>query len=298
MTRWANWLQRRNGPSPPPRLDGVSIRDLTIPGGAGQDLRVRLYEPCDGRSQRPAMVWIHGGGMIIGVPEQDQGLNIELCQKFGVVVAAVDYRLAFTDPYPAPMEDCYAALRWLHAQADALSVSRERIAVGGNSAGAGLAAGLALMAHDRAEIPLAFQLLFYPMLDDRTALRTDIDDRRLRLWTTKSNRYGWRTYLDRDPGGEEVPSYAAPARRTDLRGLPPAWIGVGTCDLFHDEDVAYAGRLREAGVPCTLHVVEGAFHGFDLVGPKAEIVRRFRASYLAALSEALQIAPDAAPAAI
>ncbi|HUD28156.1 MAG TPA: alpha/beta hydrolase fold domain-containing protein, partial [Novosphingobium sp.] len=151
--------------------------------------------------------------------------------------------------------------------------------------GAGLAAGLVLFAHDRGEIPVALQLLVYPMLDDRTALRSDVDQSNLRLWNSRSNLLGWTSYLGRAPGGDDVPDYAAPARRGDLHGLPPAWIGVGTCDLFHDEDVAYARRLREAGVPCTLVVVDGAFHGFDLVGQKARVVRDFRESYVAFMGE-------------
>lgn len=287
VTRWANRLQRRRGTPAPPSLDGLTIRDEVIAGGDGQPMRVRLYLPAGHQDQQAAMVWIHGGGMIIGTPEQDQALNIELARDFGMAVVAVDYRLAVDTPYPAPMEDCYAALDWLHAHAAELKVSTDRIAVGGASAGAGLAAGLALLAQDRGERPVAFQLLIYPMLDDRTALRTDVDDRRLRLWNTKSNRFGWTTYLGREPGGDAVADYAAPARRKDLRGAPAAWIGVGGCDLFHDEDVDYARRLTEAGVPCTLKVVDGAFHGFDLVGPKAEVVRGFRDSYLKALSEAL-----------
>jgi acetyl esterase/lipase len=287
VTRWANRLQRGRGTPAPPSLDGLTIRDETIAGGDGQPMRVRLYLPAGDQGLRAAMVWIHGGGMIIGTPEQDQALNIELCRDFGIVIVAAAYRLAVDAPYPAPMEDCYAALNWLHSHADKLKVSPDRIAVGGNSAGAGLAAGLALLAQDRRRLPVSFQLLIYPMLDDRTALRADVDDRRLRLWDTKSNRFGWTTYLGRAGGGDGVPDYAAPARRKDLRGAPAAWIGVGTCDLFHDEDVDYARRLTEAGVPCTLKVVDGAFHGFDLVGPKAQVVRGFRDSYLKALSDAL-----------
>jgi acetyl esterase/lipase len=144
------------------------------------------------------------------------------------------------------------------------------------------------MAHDRGEPPIAFQLLVYPMLDDRTALRTDVDERWLRVWSASSNRFGWRSYLGQDPGGEDVPAYAAPARREDLSGLPPAWIGVGTCDLFLDEDIAYAIRLNDAGVPCDLRIIEGAFHAFDLVAPKADVVADFRQSYIDALDAQLR----------
>lgn len=289
VTRLVNWMMRRRAGRPARAVDGVAIRDEIIAGGDGQPLRVRLYSPASPNSSaspgvgRSAMLWIHGGGMIIGIPELDAAMNVELCRRLGMVVAAVDYRLSPGHPYPAPVEDCYAALAWLHAKAETLSVSPDRVAVGGNSAGAGLAAGLALLAHDRKALKVAFQLLAYPMLDDRTTLRTDVDDRRLRLWNTKSNRFGWRSYLGREPGGDDVPAYAAPARREDLAGLPPAWIGVGTCDLFHDEDLAYARRLRAAGVPCQLKVVEGAFHGFDLIAGKTRVAREFGASYFEAL---------------
>lgn len=288
LTRFVNFLQNRRKTPPPPVVEGVEISDVTIPGPAGDPpRRVRLYRPTGKPGPLPAMLWIHGGGFIIGTPEQDEAGNIALCRDLGIVIAAVSYRLSPAFPFPAPMEDCYAGLTWLHREAAFLGVDPDRIAIGGNSAGAGLAAGLVLMAKDRGEVPVAFQLLIYPMLDDRTALRTDIDQSRLRMWSSKSNRFGWQSYLGRAPGGADVPVYAAPARRADLSGLPPAWIGVGTCDLFHDEDVEYARRLREAGVPVELKIVEGAFHGFDLVGDKASIVRDFRQSFRAMLAERL-----------
>ena len=130
---------------------------------------------------------------------------------------------------------------------------------------------------DAGRIPVVFQLLLYPMLDDRTVLRTDLCDEHLRLWDTASNRYGWTSYLAAAPGSADVSPYAAPARCTDLAGLPPAWLGVGTYDLFLDEDVAYARRLSEAGVPCEVKVVEAAYHGFDAVSRKAPVSQAFRA---------------------
>lgn len=290
LARIANWLHGLRGVGKLPNVDGVEIRDVMIPvDHAGTQRRLRLYRPTGSAGSRPAMLWIHGGGFIIGTPEQDEAHSLELCQRLGMVVAAIDYRLAPEHSYPVPMEDCYAALEWLYANSDDLQIDRARITVGGNSAGAGLAAGLALLAHDRGKVPLAFQLLIYPMLDDRTALRTDVDDKRLRLWTSKSNRFGWSAYLGQEPGGGgDVPEYAAPARRRDLSGLPPAWIGVGTCDLFHDEDIAYARRLEEAGVPCTLKIVEGAFHGFEFAGLGTQVVQDFRQDYFAALGRALE----------
>ena len=162
-----------------------------------------------------------------------------------------------------------------------------RVAIGGASAGGGLAAALALLARDRGEIDLAAQLLVYPMLDDRTVERTDLDHPGHRLWNQSSNRFGWRAYL-----GDADPDVAVPARRADLSGLPPAWIGVGTFDLFHDEDLAYAERLRVAGVPCEVLVVDGAFHGFDGIAPKADVSKSFFASQCEMLKALL--APSAA----
>jgi acetyl esterase/lipase len=265
----------------------VAIRDLFASAPDGHQLRIRLYAPLGDRNSGGAMLWIHGGGFIIGSPEQDQNQLIALCLDLGITIAAVAYRYAPSHPHPVPVEDCYAGLAWLHHHSAELGVDPSRIAIGGNSAGGGLAAGLVLLAHDRGKYPVAFQLLVYPMLDDRTALRRDIDDARLRLWHTRSNRYAWRAYLGQPPGGADVSPYAAPARRHDLSGLPPAWIGVGTCDLFYEEDLAYAARLKDAGVPCELHVVEGAYHGFDLVD--VPVARSFRRAITKALGRGLVV---------
>ena len=248
-------------------------------------ISVRVHRPASGGRPLPAMLWIHGGGYVIGTAAQDDSLCRRFARELGMVVAAVDYRLAPEHQFPVPLHDCYDALAWLARQP---YVDPTRIAVGGASAGGGLAAAVALLAHERTEVELAFQLLAYPMLDDRSALRSDIDERRFRLWNTRANRFGWQSYTGLAPGASEVPGLAAPARYADLSGLPPAWVGVGTLDLFRDEDIAYADRLRAAGVSCALDVVEGAFHGFDLIRPKAEVSRAFRAEQVAALGAALQ----------
>jgi acetyl esterase/lipase len=245
---------------------------------------VRVHRPSTSRAPSPAMLWIHGGGMVMGTAAQDDALCRRFSQELGIMVAAVDYRLAPEHPFPVPLHDCYDALLWLARQAD---VETSRIVVGGASAGGGLAAGLALLAHRRGEVHLAFQLLTYPMLDDRTATRVDTGAAKRRLWSNASNRFGWESYLGHAPGGSEVDGLAAPARVDDLAHLPPAWIGVGTSDLFYEEDVAYAERLNAAGVPCELDVVEGAFHGFDLVRPNAGVSQAFRSAQMAALAAAL-----------
>ncbi|WP_257447475.1 alpha/beta hydrolase [Archangium lipolyticum] len=272
-----------------PRVpEDVAVEDVRVPGPAGAPpVRVRTYRSRTVQGPTPALLWIHGGGYIMGRPEQDDFLCVGFARELGIHVTSVDYRLAPEHPFPAPLEDCYAALRWLFAQAGTLGVLPERIAIGGASAGGGLTAALAQLAHDRGEVRPAFQLLVYPMLDDRTATRTDIDGTRLRVWNQGSNVFGWRSYLGCEPGGAKVPAHAVPARREDLSGLPPAWLGVGTCDLFLDEDIAYARRLEASGVPCELFRVPGAFHGFDLITRDSGVAREFRGVYTAALRRAL-----------
>jgi acetyl esterase/lipase len=245
-------------------------------------VRVWLYRPIAPKgADAPALLWIHGGGYLIGSPGQDEELCRRYSRALGAVVAAVDYRLAPEHQYPVPLDDCYAALIWLAAQP---GVDPARIAVAGASAGGGLAAALVQLAHDRGEVSLRAQLLAYPMLDDRTAHRHDVDKPGMRIWDNASNRFGWAAYL-----GDADPEIAVPARRQDLHGLPPAWIGVGTLDLFHDEDLAYARRLRAAGVPCSVEVVRGAFHGFDGMAPKAKVSRSFFRSQCAMLRRALAL---------
>jgi acetyl esterase/lipase len=243
-----------------PNNEGVEV--LTLESGIG----VRLYRPAGAATTAPALLWIHGGGYVIGTAAQDDLLCRRFVKELGITVAAVDYRLAPEHPYPAQLEDCYTALQWLAALP---AVDGDRIAIGGASAGGGLCAALALLARDRDGVKPVFQLLVYPMIDDRS-VGSHLYNPGHRLWNSTSNRFGWQAYL----GGAD-PEVAVPARRTDLAGLPPAWLGVGTLDLFHDEDLEYAERLRAAGVPCQVHVVPGAFHGFDGIAAKADISNAF-----------------------
>ena len=249
------------------------VEVITLGSGAG----VRLFRPAGATEPTPALLWIHGGGYIIGTARQDDRLCRRFSTRLGITVASVEYRLAPEHPYPIPLEDCYSVLTWL---AGLPAVDSDRVAIAGASAGGGLVAALALLARDRSEVTPVFQVLAYPMLDDRSSATAENPN--YRLWNTRSNHFGWTAYL-----GNADPQVAVPARRDDLGGLPPAWIGVGTHDLFHDEDLAYAERLTDAGVPCRVEVVPGAFHGFDLVAPKAPVSRRFFDSQCDSLRAAL-----------
>jgi acetyl esterase/lipase len=275
---------------PTPQLGivpGVDVTSRTIPDGQGGEVRVVLYERPDRPRPGAALVWMHGGGMVMGTPEQAHPLCSRWADELGVLVVSVDYRLAPQHPAPAAVEDCYAALSWVHEQAGALGVDPARVAVGGDSAGGNLAAALSLLARDRGGPAIRFQLLEYPMLDDRTVLRADHGGRGEFFWTPASNRFGWTAYLGHAPVEDEAPAYAAPARAVDLSGLPPAWVGVGDLDLFFDEDVAYAERLRAAGVPCELHIQTGMYHGADAIRFNAATSRAFRDRMTAALATAL-----------
>jgi acetyl esterase/lipase len=266
----------------------VSTENIYIPGRSDKSkIRLRMYRPRTLNGSAPAVVWLHGGGYVFGKPEQNDANCIQYVQEAGVIVFSVDYRYAPEHPFPSALEDCYDALMWVKSNAARYKVNESRIAIAGESGGGGLAAALVQMAVDRNEIKPAFQLLIYPMLDDRSAIPKDRADQTYLIWNLESNRFGWESYLGRKCGEVDVLPYSVPARREDLSALPPAWIGVGSLDLFHDEDVAYAQCLQECGVPCELEVVQGAFHGFDVAGPQLNVVRDFRRSQINALKKYL-----------
>jgi len=296
-SRWLLRLMTAAEPRPAQIVAGVEAERRVVPAGDGDPgVPVWVYRPAQRVQPSGALVWIHGGGFVLGSPVTYHDTCSRLADELGIVVVSVDYRLAPAHPFPAGLEDCYAALAWLHAEAADLGVDPGRIAVGGDSAGGGLAACLAQLVHDRGELSLAFQLLVYPMLDDRTVLRADHAGTGRFVWSPVSNRFGWTAYLGHRPREEPPAPYAAAARRDDLTGLPPAWIGVGDLDLFHAEDVGYARRLTEAGVPCELSVVPGMYHGADGFFPQAPTTAAFRDAMTSALRAGLaQRTPTSAP---
>lgn len=261
---------RSGGLGVAPELSGrVEITERTVP--AEPPVPVRVYREAGTTAARPAVVAIHGGGYVLGDAAMYDGTFDRWCPELGIVGVSVEYRLAPDTPYPGPLDDCYAALRWTFDNAAELGVDPDHIGIAGISAGGGLAAGLALLARDRGEVPVAFQLLDCPMIDDRQRTKS-IQQDGLYVWSRESNQFGWRSYLGELSGGD-VPPYAAAARATDLTGLPPAFVSVGGIDGFRDEDVDYALRLNQAGVPCELHVYPGCPHGYQMVVGTAAVQR-------------------------
>jgi len=275
-----------------PELQAVPCEQRLIPGPPGApDVRVLVYTPPgkNAVTKRPAYLHMHGGGYILGNPELNDESNRSFAAELGCVVVSVDYRLAPETRFPGALEDCYAALLWLHSHAEYLGVDRSRVAIGGESAGGGHAAALAILARNRGEAQICFQLLESPMLDDRTGSASDPHPYCGEfVWTAASNRFGWGSLLGIEPGSAAVPSDAAPARVADLNGLPPACITVGALDLFLEEDLEYSRRLIRAGVPTELHVIPGAFHGFAVAGGQAPQVQACMRLRRDALARALQ----------
>jgi acetyl esterase/lipase len=273
-------------PLPPPAPQPV---DRYVPGAPGSpEVHLVIVDPSPGAKGRPVLVHMHGGGYVFGSTAQSTDYLQKIARDCGCVVVSVDYRLAPETHYPGSLEDNYAALRWIHKHADELGVGRSRIAVGGESAGGGHAAALAIAARDRGEFPIVFQMLIYPMLDDRTGSSRQVSAYiGSYIWTAEFNRFGWQSLLGTPPGLATAPTGAVPARVKNLSGLPPAYIGVGSIDLFVDEDMEYARRLIDSGVSTELFVAPGAYHAFDLIAPNAGVSKRFTGNWKGALRRAL-----------
>lgn len=273
-----------------PARDDVVREDRHIPGRDGDpDVLVRLYRPADAPvAAMPGLLQIHGGGFIIGSIDMTDALCDQIAAEFPAVVASVEYRLAPEDPYPAGVEDCYAALVWLADNAAELGVDTERIAISGQSAGGGLAAATALLARDRGGPTLCFQMLEIPELDDRLDTPSMLAFTDTPLWNRPNAVRSWSWYLGRDdlPGSAEVSPYAAPARAEDLSGLPPTFVSVMEFDPLRDEGLIYATRLLQAGVSTELHAYPGTFHGSALI-TEAAVSKRAARDALGALRRAL-----------
>ena len=284
-------IEPQKRPPLSPEQQAVACEQQLVPGPPGApDVRVLVYTPPgkNGSTTRPAYLHIHGGGYVIGTPEINDGSNRSIAAELDCVVVSVDYRLAPETRFPGALEDCYAALLWLHTKAGQLGVDRTRIAIGGESAGGGHAAALAILARKRGEVQIRLQLLDSPMLDDRTGSTSDPHPHCGKLvWTANSNRFGWHSLLGTEPGGPEIPVEAVPARASELSGLPPTFISVGALDLFLEEDLEYARRLIRAGVPTELHVIPGAYHGFGIAGGQAPQVQGYLRLRREALGRAL-----------
>jgi len=270
-----------------PANERVKSEDRRIPGPAGApDVLVRVYRPSGQHEPLPAILWIHGGAFTVGRYDQDEALCQRIVEGSEAVLVSVDYRLAPEHPFPAALEDCDAALRWMRGSAVDLLIERERMAVAGVSSGGSVALGLALRARARLEVSPTFLLLLYPALDNRLVTPSSYEMAEPPMIGREGIVEGWSAYVSNEPEGNVSP-YAAPARATDLRGLLPTYLMVGELDLFRDETIEFAQRLMQASVPTELHVYPGAFHGFETIVPSAEISRRATSEYIAALRRAL-----------
>jgi acetyl esterase/lipase len=272
---------------------GLEVEDRTIPGPEGApEVPVRVYRPAAPASTVvPGLIYIHGGGFYAGSLDTEHGAAAVIARELGIVVVSVDYRLAPEDPFPAGVEDSYAALVWLHANAADLGVDPPRIGAMGGSAGGGIAAGVTLLARDRGGPTLCFQYLGIPELDDRLDTWSMRHFTATPMWSRPSALTSWAWYLgtDEDPASRaDVSPYASPARATDVAGLPPTYISVMEYDPLRDEGIAYAIKLLQAGVTVELHLFPGTFHGSSMI-PAAAITKREHGERIAVLRRGLRV---------
>ena len=268
-----------------PVFENVVSQDHVL-NVAGRSVPLRIHRPKGHPGSLPAILWMHGGGFCIGDAEGEDTKMRRFVTEVNCVAVSVGYSLAPEHPWPAAVDDSYAALEWLADNAASLDVDPARVAVTGVSAGGCIAAAVTLMARDRGKIPVAFQLLNYPVLDDRTALKPPPASE-VPPWSHQNNVDAWNMYLGHAPGGDGVSEYAAPARARNLSGLPPTYMAVGEFDPLLMENIDYARRLLAAGVATEFHVYPGTFHSFDSFAPQAAVSRRASAEQLDALRRAL-----------
>jgi cation diffusion facilitator CzcD-associated flavoprotein CzcO/acetyl esterase/lipase len=267
----------------PPKPHVLS-EDRAVPGAAGApDIKVRIYRPAQATGPLPGIYFIHGGGMILGDINGEDAVASSICEHVGAVVVSVEYRLAPEHPYPAPVEDCYAGLVWMARHAAELGFDPDRLAVYGGSAGGGLTIATTMLARDRSFPAVRFQMPIYPMIDDRNETPSSFEITDIGVWDRSANIEAWTWYL----GDGKPDQYAAPSRAEDLAGLPPTFIDVGSIDLFRDEDIMFATRLMQAGVPTELHVNPGAYHAAEVLAPESVLSQRIWARRIDALRRAL-----------
>jgi acetyl esterase/lipase len=278
----ANLLQALAADLPP--NDNVVVEDRTVPGPEGApDVPVRIYRPAAATGVLPAVFYIHGGGMVIGSLDGEHLSAQMLCERLGALVVSTGYRKAPEHPHPAQVSDCYAALTWMGANAADLGYDADRLAIYGGSAGGNLCIATAMMARDNGGPALRLMMAPYPMVDHRNVLPSTVEVTEVGIWDRSANIEAWAWFL----GGQEPDDYAAPLHAADLSGLPPAYIDVGTVDMFRDEDLALVGRLLEAGNPVEFHLSPGAYHASEVFAPEAELSARIWALRLGALGRAL-----------
>jgi len=281
------------------RAQGVSCEEATISRKKdGSPLRALVYKstsPSAG-GNAAGLLWIHGGGYAMGLPEADHAFCKRFIEAASCVVVSPDYRLSTRAPYPAALDDCYEALLWMKENARMLGVRDDQLFVGGDSAGGGLTAATTLVARDRGEVSIAFQMPLYPMIDDRMSTASATANE-APVWNSRSNDAAWRLYLGDLFGTDRVPKYAAPARERDYSRLPPTFTFVGSLEPFRDETRAYVDALRQAGVPVGFAEFEGCYHAFDQMCPEADVSRRAVAMLMDAFQHAIANHFAAQPAA-
>lgn len=279
---------RQISPSTAKHSEAVKVTEHCIANADAKCMRIKIYEPAtrDGM-MLPALLWIHGGGYVAGHPDNDDRICEDFVEAANCVVVSPDYRLAPEHPFPAAIEDCYAALVWLTDETNVWNVDHSRIAIAGASAGGGLTAALALMARDKGGPSICFQMPLYPMIDDRCMTPSSHEITDSRVWNRSNNMAAWKMYL----GGQcddDIPSYAAPIRAESLAHLPPVYTFVGQLDPFRDETIEYVRRLAEAGVDVEFHIYPGCYHAFEHIVPDARVSQQARRGYLNALSRAFR----------
>ncbi|HDV8361502.1 TPA: alpha/beta hydrolase [Bacillus cereus] len=267
--------------------ESLSITEEIIEGPDANPLRLKIYRPKSNDQSLPALLWIHGGGYILGSADENDILCVRFAKEANCMVVNVDYRLAPEHPYPAPIEDCYAALKWMADNAEALNIDSNRIGVAGASAGGGLTAALTILARDRQYPSICFQMPLYPMIDDRNNTPSANEIKEGFTWNQKTNEAGWKMYLGELHGTDHIPAYAAAARAEDYRNLPRTYTCVGQLDAFRSETLTYVTKLTEAGVDVEFHLYPGAYHGFEMLPSDADITIHAWNDYVRAVKTGL-----------